>query len=102
MQSFTDLTPNQRGQVDRIFADELFGTDAGAYLYHVDGNGNVTGRQPKDAQAATVSTKRVTEFKIKSRVVLATDEQIKTAQMHMDALAASVARKLYQHEEVNT
>ena len=103
MLTYSALTLPQQQQVSYLFADEFFGTDAGAYLYELDGRGNVVSRADTTG-GETVSTKGVTSMVVRAvRDETLTPAQVNNAQMHMDALAVSIAEKLYQQsfEEVN-
>lgn len=94
---YSNLNEIQRACVAYLFADDFFGTDASAYLYELDTQGNVTGRtvtQPtapkieRAKQSAPVMVTTAPEVNV-------TNELIQRAHMNMDALAAFVADKLY-------
>lgn len=91
--NYSSLTPNQREQVAYLFADEFFGTDAGAYLYEVK-DGVVTGRTRtgtpahRAKQSAPVMVKMIEEVHV-------TNEMLMSAHMAMDALAASAAGRMF-------
>jgi hypothetical protein len=105
MPAYAALTSAQRGQVDYLFADAHFGTDPAAYEYELNTQGDVNGRtaiQPihtgrtRARQSAPVIVTAIEE-------VNPTDDMIQLSLTHMDALAASVAHKLFetQSQEVN-
>lgn len=96
---FSALTPDQRDQVADLFADDLFGKDAGAYLYEVS-NGQVVRRERagNDVVKSTARVKSINVIAVRGANVSA--EQIAIAQMHMDALAVSIAEKLSAPIEV--
>ena len=99
---YSALTPDQRAQVADLFADDLFGKDARAYLYDVV-NGQVVRRERMAAsERCTARVKSINVMTVRCNNISA--EQIAVAQMHMDALAVSIAEKLYQQqtEEVTT
>lgn len=105
MPAYAALTSAQRGQVDYLFADAHFGTDPAAYEYELNTQGDVNGRtaiQPihtgrtRARQSAPVIVTAIKE-------VNPTDDMIQLAHTHMDALAVSIANKLYSQtkQEVN-
>ncbi|MBI5950181.1 MAG: hypothetical protein HY865_00875 [Chloroflexi bacterium] len=97
MKPYSALTAEQRAQVAYLFADEAFGTDASAYLYEVDKGGAVTRRKPDTEKQSPLSTARTTSINVKAvRDEHVTAAQVETATMHMDALAAFIAEKIYQ------
>lgn len=99
---YTNLNEIQRARVAYLFADDFFGTDASAYLYELDTQGNVTGRTathpaaPKTKRARQSAPMMVTT----APEVNATNGLIQHAHMSMDALAAFIAAKLYQQSQV--
>ena len=104
MLTLSALNKQQSIQVAYLFADHLFGTDASAYLYSLNQRGDVSGRTPTASDDGHRTTKGVTVTNIMNCIDdHASGEQIRAAQMHMDALAAEVAMKLYQKhfEEVD-
>lgn len=89
----------QIAQIDYLFADAVFGTDASAYLYEIDKRGCVTGRVRVNAKPVTRAAQNA-EVLITAREVHVNDKDLQTANMHMDALAASIANKLYQRQQL--
>jgi hypothetical protein len=102
MQTFShsDLTERQLAQVAYLFADQHFGTDATAFTYELDKNGDVKSRsrivennsaadpsKRRARQGAAITVHMIEEVNI-------TDELIRHASMSMDALAASIAQSL--------
>lgn len=104
--SYTSLSDSQRAQVAYLFADHIFGTDAGAFTYEVK-DGNVYGRaldrtatngdRRSKQRARQIPTLKVTMLK----EVHITDELIHQARTNMDALAASVANQIHSLKEVH-
>jgi hypothetical protein len=99
---FSQLTDDQRAQVAYLFADSIFGTDASAFAYELNDQGEVKGRsriatngdaanQPRARKTNIVQIHMIEEVNI-------TDELIRHASMSMDALAASVAQRIYQSQ----
>jgi hypothetical protein len=99
---YSELNQSQLEQVAFLFADEHFGTDATAFTYELDQDGTVKGRAAVSGHQSTKARARqsapVTMIAIQE--VHITEDQIKHAMMSMDALAASIARELYQREQV--
>lgn len=99
---YSQLDQSQLKQVAYLFADHLFGTDVTAFTYELDQDGVVKGRAAVSSQQSAIGRAKqnapVTVHMIEE--VHVTDAQIKHAQMSMDALAASVARELYQREQI--
>jgi hypothetical protein len=99
---YSELSQSQLDQVTYLFADQHFGTDAAAFTYELDQDGEIKGRaaisiqlsaKARAKQAAPVTVIAIQEVHV-------TENQVKHASMSMDALAASIARKLYQTEKV--
>jgi hypothetical protein len=102
--TYSSLSESQRAQVAYLFADAIFGTDAGAFTYEVK-DGNVHGRMMDrtatngDARS-TNRARRISPAKVTMlQEVNITDELKFTARTNMDALAASIASKLQQSQE---
>lgn len=96
---FSSLNKKQLTQVAYLFADEAFGTDASAYLYELDKGGDVKGRTMDKQQTAMPRAQMRPEIKITvSQEANVTEEMIQRSRMNMDALAASVARRIYQRQ----
>ncbi len=106
--SYSELNDQQLKQVAYLFADSFFVTDPAAFVYELDIHGNVrgraiTGEQLKNKKRAVLAPVIVTA----TQEVNITEEIIRHTRMSMDALAASIARDVYQHqcqfeiEEVN-
>jgi hypothetical protein len=98
---YSSLNEKQLAQVAYLFADQFFGSDASAFVYEVDGKGEVKGRAlaTKDEGQRTERTKAHSPINVNAIAeVNVTEEMINTANMHMDALAAAVAQKLYQSQ----
>lgn len=102
--SFSDLNERQLAQVAYLFADSIFGTDAAAFTYELDKNGDVKFRsrivgngdaeeKKRSRQNSPVQVHMIEEVNI-------TDELIRHARMSMDALAASIAQGLYQSQSI--
>lgn len=95
---YSNLNEIQRARVAYLFADDFFGTDASAYLYELDTQGNVTGRTA--TQHTALKTKRAKQsapvIVTTAPEVNVTNELIQHASMSMDALAAFIADKLFQ------
>lgn len=91
---YSSLSKSQRAMVAYLFADDIFGADANAFVYEVDGKGEVKSRVSSEQssvrrrarQNAPVLVTLIEEVHI-------TDDLIHHAQMSMDALAASVAER---------
>ena len=95
---YSTLKPAQRKQAAYLFADEAFGTDASAYLYELDKSGVITGRKSL-ANVEGRRSRKVTQTEIRIRpLVNVSAGQVRAAQMHMDALSASIAETVYQHQ----
>jgi hypothetical protein len=101
--TFAQLDDTQRAQVAYLFADAHFGTDANSYRYELDRGGNVSGRTPLTIAMTTRARQSAPVIVTVIEEVNTTDEMIQLAHTHMDALAASVAQKLFetQYQEVN-
>jgi hypothetical protein len=102
--SHSDLTERQLAQVAYLFADQHFGTDAAAFTYELATNGDVKGRsrivemdcaagKQRARQNSLVQVHMIEEVNI-------TDELIRHASMSMDALAASIAQRIYQSQPI--
>ncbi len=101
--SYSQLTEPQLAQAAYLFADAHFGTDANAYLYEVDGRGNVKGRSIPESrrQKAEGRAKRNSPVNVHTVMeVNITDRLTYNAQMNMDALAVSIAEKINQSQEL--
>jgi hypothetical protein len=99
---YSELNQSQLDQVTYLFADQHFGTDAAAFSYELDQDGVIKGRtaisyqhseKARARQSAPVKVIAIQEVHV-------TEEKIKHASMSMDALAASIARELYQSQKV--
>ena len=90
---YSTLKHAQRKQADYLFADQAFGTDASAYLYELDKSGGITGRKSL-ANVEGRRSRKVTQTEIRIRPLV----NVSAAQMRMDALAASIAETVYQHQ----
>ena len=95
--SHSELNEHQLAQVNYLFADSIFGTNAAAFVYELK-NGDVKGRtlassdfHRRAKQDSPIKVTAVEEVNI-------TDEIIRHANMSMDALAASVAEHFYQSQ----
>lgn len=101
--SFSALDQGQLAQVAYLFADEIFGTDASAFEYELNGKGNLTGRRT----AARIEGLRVNDKGGRSTGmrVTACKDAITNARdvMSIDALSALLAKKFmeYQLEEAH-
>lgn len=99
--SYSSLSDSQRAQVAYLFADHIFGTDAGAFVYEVDSEeikGRVlAGQQSQVAQRARTATPKVTML----QEVHITNEMTMQSMSAMNALAASVANQIYSLNEVH-
>jgi hypothetical protein len=94
---YSQLNQSQLDQVAYLFADKQFGTDAVAFVYELTEAGQITGRTPIHIDRSPGRAKQNAPVKVIAvREVHVTEEQIKQAQMYMDALAAFVAREMYQ------
>lgn len=95
---YSNLNESQRARIAYLFADDVFGTDARAYLYELDKQGNVTGRTAvkPTAPKAKRAKQSVPVIVTTAPEVNITDELIQHAGMSMDALAAFIADKLFQ------
>jgi hypothetical protein len=91
------LNESQLKQVMYLFADEVFGTDAAAYLYELDQRGAVTGRKPLSLDAHKTRKVKRTQIHIMQHTSVSAD-QVRRAQTHMEALAASIAEAIYQQQ----
>jgi hypothetical protein len=104
--SFSDLTERQLTQVAYLFADQHFGTDAAAFTYELDKNGDVKSRsrivennsaadpgKPRARKGASITIHMIEEVNI-------TDELIRHASMSTDALAASIAQRIHQSQPI--
>lgn len=98
--TYDTLTKEQIEQVDYLFADEIFGTDPNAYLYELS-NGKITGRRINGTQ-----TKKQGRAQRSAPVIVhkreepnITPELIDRANMSMEALAVSIAEKLFMQEQ---
>jgi hypothetical protein len=100
--SYSELNQSQLDQVTYLFADQHFGTDAAAFSYELDQDGIVQGRaREQRAESRPSRARQNAAVKVIAiQEVHVTEEQIKHAIMSMDALAASIARDLYQREQV--
>jgi hypothetical protein len=99
--SYSSLNDKQLAQVAYLFADQFFGTDTSAFVYEVNEKGEIKGRTlaTKDEGQRTEQAKMKPRFNVTAIAeVNPTKEMISTAYMNMDALAASVAQKLYQQQ----
>ena len=94
---YSALTQEQLAQVTYLFADETFGTDAGAYLYELSAGGDVIRRTANHLPSFVNRTGKVTRTNIHSQPIQ-NAAQLEAAQMHMDALAVSIAEKVYQEQ----
>ena len=99
--AFEALTDEQKKKVDYLFADPHFGTDPAAFIYEIE-KGQITGRtaitshpQKKLRRAKTTEVK-VTVLPVPESEI--TPQMIGTSNTNMDALAALVARKIYNDE----
>jgi hypothetical protein len=96
---YSSLTNEQRARVDYLFADAIFGTDASAFVYEWDGK-DIKGRTSNQL-AVTSRARKLDPASVKVTMVQEvniTNELIQSANMHMDALAALIARKIYQSQ----
>lgn len=98
---YSQLTQAQRAQVAYLFADQHFGSDAGAFLYEVNKQGVVIGRaMDGEPQTAKGRSRRGPVQVTCTQEVNVTQRMIFNAQMNMDALAASIAAKLNQQSQI--
>jgi hypothetical protein len=90
------LDESQRREIASLFCDSQFDTDPAAYRYEVDEAGHVTGRCmiTKPAKRSKAHKPQQTVTLIEAQAP--TEDQIHRARMHMDSLAAIVARTLYE------
>ncbi|WKZ34857.1 MAG: hypothetical protein QY332_14655 [Anaerolineales bacterium] len=96
---FEELNDDQKEQVHYLFADDVFQMDPNAYLYELDKHGKVTGRTPIKIERTTHRARQSPSIKITARKETnPTDKMISHARMNMDALAASIAQKLFEDE----
>jgi len=99
--TFEDLTEQQKERVAYLFADEHFGTDPAAFVYEWDGK-DITGRSLSTGRKLNVTrARKVDPASVKVTMIPAvniTPESIQSANMHMDALAALVARSIYSKQ----
>lgn len=103
--SFSDLNERQLAQVAYLFADSIFGTNAAAFTYELDGSGDVKGRSIANSQLPIGNEKKRARQGAAIKVhmieeVNITDELIRHARMSMDALAASIAQHIYQSQPI--
>jgi hypothetical protein len=98
---FSELTDDQRAQVAYLFADQIFGTDVNAFAYELNEKGEVKGRS-RIAQSGCAEVKRSRQ---NSPVIVhmieevhITEDMINRVNMSMDALAASIAQRIYQSQ----
>ncbi len=101
----SQLNDAQLAQVAYLFADAHFGNDARAFVYEVDRRGDVKGRTLAEGQPPAHSgrSKRNAPVNIQTTQEAHVTESmifIFNAQMSMDALAASIAEKLFQHSQI--
>jgi hypothetical protein len=103
MLDFSKLNEGQLAQVAYLFADEHFGTNAAAYAYEVDKNGDVKFRSRINQITCSTEKKRASQnpaiqvYMIEE--INITDELIRSASMSMDALAAAIANRIYKNQE---
>lgn len=93
---FSSLNKKQLAQAAYLFADETFGTDASAFVYEVDGE-EVKGRVTREKVEARSWKGDVVKVTLLPEVNI-TEEMSQRVSMNMDALSASVARKIYQEQ----
>lgn len=101
---YSSLSETQRADVAHLFADHIFGTDAGAFVYEVE-DGKVCGRvldpTAKNSDARSARARQIPMVKVTMlQEVHITNELIHSARMNMDALAASVANRIHLNQEV--
>ncbi len=99
----SQLNDAQLAQVAYLFADAHFGSDARAFVYEVNGHGDIKGRHAAEGQSPARSgrSKRRPPVNIQiTQEAHVTESMIFNAQMSMDALAASIAEKLSQHSQI--
>lgn len=92
--SYSALDKSQLEQVKDLFADDVFGTDAAAFIYEVDKRGVVVGRIAGSDQLS-VNSRNATV-----RVTVRQEEVNGTGNMSMStvALTAILAKKFMQRE----
>lgn len=103
---YTSLNSHQLAQVAYLFADEHFGTDANAYLYEVNKDGDVKSRVPQKTKGNTQRRRAKPNSPVKVHIIKEahlTNEIIHNARMHLEAFAQSAAEHISQLEtqEVN-
>lgn len=102
--SHSDLNERQLAQVAYLFADQAFGTDVCAFVYELDKNGDVKTRSRIVGNGDAAGKRRapkgtpITIHMIEE--VNITEELIRHASMSMDALAASIAGRIYQSQTI--
>lgn len=97
---YSSLTEEQRARVAYLFADALFGTDASAFVYEWDGQ-DIKGRYQANIKCQVKRVRKVGPASVKVTMVQEvniTDALIQSANMNMDALAALIARQIYQSQ----
>jgi len=94
--SFATLSHDQRAQVHSLFADDVFGTDPRTYRYEINSSGDVTGRINDQPPSLPKRAHQSAPVKVTIMEAPITDATLQHARMSMDALAASIAEKLYQ------
>lgn len=100
---FHELDDQQKAKVEYLFADASFNTNPENFLYEIDSKGNVSGRRNKtpEAQAPLRRASKKTEVKV---IVLPvpeleiTPEIVGTMETNMDALAAYMARNIFNNQ----
>lgn len=97
---FSQLTNVQRAQADYLFADSYFGTDVNAYLYELNESGEVKSRSGNSDASGGRSRGHAVQVHMIEEVRI-TDELSQHVQMSMDALAASVASKIYLSQTIS-
>lgn len=96
--AYDALNETQAAQVAYLFCDELFNTDARAYLYEINREGDVTIRTMiEPIQPARANYKPT--VKIVAQVdAYPSEDALDRAAAAMESLAASIAESIYQKQ----